>query len=202
VIRPDDNSYLVTFADSPIFLAMLPAPMANQTERPKATRLQVFVAIFAALLPYVGGGVLVTLTRGIGWLALAGAAISVISTSAAYTLRKSTNPVTAKKRLKVDPLLYGFEFTFTAILICCVFTRTSVKSPVILCVLGAISWFGMSLWLRSFKVRSRPPALRAHLSLEQRQQRIRIGSWIAFGGACVFVVGAILMEWLQHTAGR
>jgi hypothetical protein len=181
---------------------MLPAPMANQTERPKATRLQVFVAIFAALLPYVGGGVLVTLTRGIGWLALAGAAISVISTSAAYTLRKSTNPVTAKKRLKVDPLLYGFEFTFTAILICCVFTRTSVKSPVILCVLGAISWFGMSLWLRSFKVRSRPPALRAHLSLEQRQQRIRIGSWIAFGGACVFVVGAILMEWLQHTAGR
>ena len=56
---------LVTFADSPIFLAMLPAPMANQTERPKATRLQVFVAIFAALLPYVGGGVLVTLTRGL-----------------------------------------------------------------------------------------------------------------------------------------
>jgi hypothetical protein len=108
VIRPDDNSYLVTFADPSIFLTMLPAPMANQTERPKAAALQVFVAIFAALLPYVGGGVLVTLTRGIGWLALAGAAISVISTSAAYTLRKSTNPVTAKKRLKVDPLLYGF----------------------------------------------------------------------------------------------
>lgn len=31
-----------------------------------------FVAICAALLPYVGGGVLVTLTRGIGWLAPGG----------------------------------------------------------------------------------------------------------------------------------
>ena len=30
-----------------------------------------------------------------------------------------------------------------------------VTFPVILCVLGAISWFWMSLWLRSFKVRSR-----------------------------------------------
>jgi hypothetical protein len=188
---------------------MLPAPMANQTERPKATRLQVFVAICAALLPYVGGGVLVTLTRGIGWLALAGAAICVISTSAAYALRKSTDPVRAKKRLIIDPLLYGFEFAFTAALIRYGFMRhgdvqilnMEMRFPVILCVLGAISWFWMSLWLRS-KVRSLPPASRAHVSLEQRQQRIRIGSWIAFGGACMFVVGAILMAWLQHTAGR
>lgn len=189
---------------------MLPAPMANETERTKATRLQVFVAIFAGLLPYVGGGVLVTLTRGIGWLALAGAAICVISTSTAYALRKSTDPVTAKQRLMIDPLLYGFEFAFTAALICYGFMRhgdvqilnMKMTFPVILCVLGAISWFWMSLWLRIFKVRSRPPALRAHLSLEQRQQRIRIGSWIAFAGACVFVVGAILIAWLQHTAGR
>lgn len=174
--------------------------MVNQTERPKATPLKVFVAVSCALLPYVGG-LLVTLTRRVIWLVLAGVAISVISTSAAYALRKSTDPVRAKKRLKVDPLLYGFEFAFTAILIYCVLTRTTT-TPIILCILGAISWFGMGLWLRSFKVRSKPRASRAHLSLEQRQQRIRMGSWIAFGGACVFVIGAILLAWLQQNAGR
>ena len=174
--------------------------MVNQTERPKATPFKVFVAISCGLLPYVGG-LLVTLTRRIGWLALAGVAISVISTSAAYALRKSTDPVRAKKRLRVDPLLYGFEFASTAILIYCVLTRTTT-TPILLCVLGAISWLGMSLWLRSYKVQSKPPVYRAHLSLEERQQRIRIGSWIAFGLACVLAIGAILIAWLQHTAGR
>lgn len=143
-----------------------------------------------------------TLTRRIGWLALAGVAISVISTSAAYGLRKSTDPVRAKKRLIVDLLLYGFEFAFTAIVIYCVSTRTMRSSPVIICVLGAISWFLVGLWLRSLKAGSKPPASRAHLSLEERQQRIRKVSCIAFGGACVFVVGAILIAWLQHTAAR
>lgn len=183
--------------------------MVNQTERPKPTRTQLFGAILCGLLPYLGG-LIVILTRRIGWLALAGAAICVISTSAAYTLRKATDPVTAKQRLMVDPLLYGFEFAFTAALIRYVFMRhrdvqilnMKMGSPVILCVLGAISWFWTGLWLRSFKVRSKPPASRAHLSLEQRQQRIRMVSWIALGGACFFVIGAILIAWLQHTAGR
>jgi hypothetical protein len=174
--------------------------MVNQTEQPKATPFKVFVAISCGLLPYAGG-LLVTLTRRIGWLAVAGVAISVISTSAAYALRKSTDSVRAKKRLKVDPLLYGFEFAFTAILVYCVLTRTTT-TPIILCILGAISWFGMSVWLRSYKVRSKTPASRAHLSLEERQQKIQTASWIAFGGACLFVVGAILMAWLQHNAGR
>jgi hypothetical protein len=177
----------------------MPAPMVNQTERPKATPFKVFVAISCGLLPYAGG-LLVTLTRRIGWLALAGVAISVISTSAAYVLRKTIDPVRAKKRLKVDPLLYGFEFAFTAILIYCLLTRTTT-TPIILCVFGAISSFGMSLWLRSYKVRSKPPASRAHLSLEERQHRIRTASWIFFGGACLWVFGAILMAWLQRNAG-
>jgi hypothetical protein len=189
---------------------MLLAPMVAQTERRKATVLQVFVVLFAGLLPYVGGGLLLTLTRGIGWLALGGAAICVISTSAAYAIRKSTDPIRARRRLMIDPVLYGSEFAFTAVLIHYVFMRhgdvqifdMKMGPPVILCALGAISWFGMSLWLRSLKVRSKPAASRAHLSLEQRQQRVRIGSWIAFGGACVFVVGAILFAWLQQTALR
>lgn len=174
--------------------------MVNQTERPKATPFEVSVVISCGLLPYAGG-LLVILTRRIGLLALAGVAISVISTSAVYALRKSTDPVRAKKRLKVDPLLYGFEFVSTAIVIYCLLTD-SWNTPIILCGLGAISWFGMTFWLRSYKVRDKPPASRAHLSLEERQRRIRTVSWIAFGTACVFAIGAILFAWLQHTAGR
>jgi len=101
---------------------MQSVPMANQTQRPKAIRLQWLVAISCGLLPYLGG-LLVILTRQIGWLVFAGAVICVISTSAAYVLRKSTDPVTAKQRLMIDPLLYGFEFAFTAVLIRYLFIR-------------------------------------------------------------------------------
>jgi hypothetical protein len=184
--------------------------MANQTERPKATVLQVFKALFAGLLPYVGAGLVVTLTRGIGWVALAGAAICVISTLAAYAMRKSSDPVRAKRRLMIDPALYGSEFVFTAVLIHYVFVRNGdvqifnmkMGSPAILCVLGAISWFVMGLWLRSLKVGSKPPASRAHLSVEQRQQRIRVASWILFGGAFFFVIAAILFVWIEQTGAR
>jgi hypothetical protein len=175
-------------------------PMASQAERPKATPFEVFVAISCGLLPYAGG-LLVILTQRIGWLILAGVAISVVSTSTAYALRKSTDPVKAQKRLKIDSLLYGSEFAFTAILVYSVFKPTPA-TPIILCILGAISFFGMSLWLRSYKVRSKPPASSAHLSLEERQQKIRTASWIFVGGACFFAVAAILMAWLQHNSGR
>jgi hypothetical protein len=197
---------LVTFAaSSDIFLGVLPPQMANQTERPKATVLQVFLALFAGLLPYVGAALVVTLTRGIGWVALASAAICVISTSAAYAMRKSTDPVNAKQRLMIDPALYGSEFAFTAVLIRYVFIRhgdvqifnIKMGSPAILCVLGAISWLVMGLWARSLKVG--PPTSRAHLSVEQRQKRIRLASWILLGGAFFFVIAAILFAWLQQT---
>lgn len=174
--------------------------MVNSTEGPQSTPFKVTLAVSCGLLPYVGG-LLVTLTRNIGWLVLAGVAISLISTSTVYALRKSTDPVKAKKRLNIDPLLYGFEFALTAIAGYCLLTR-SRTTPIILCIFGAISWFGMSLWLRGFKVRSNPPAARSHLSLEERQQKIRTVSWIFFGGAFVFVVGAILITWLQHNSGH
>jgi hypothetical protein len=96
--------------------------MANQTGRSNATRLQLLLAISCGPLPYLGG-FLVTLTRHIGWLAFAGAVIVFLSTSAAYLLRKSRDPVTAKQRLVIDPLLYGFEFVFTAVVIRYLFMR-------------------------------------------------------------------------------
>jgi hypothetical protein len=61
--------------------------------------------------------------------------------------------------------------------------------------------FWTTMTLRNFKVRSKPPASRSHLSLEERQQRIRVGSWIAFGLGCFLVFGAILIAWLAHIRG-
>src|SRR5947209_4795453 len=90
--------------------------MSSPKERPKANRFQRFAAISCGLLPYLGAS-LVTVTREIGWLAIAGAAICVVSTSGAYALRKSADAVTAKHRLMIDPLLYGSEFVLTAVLI-------------------------------------------------------------------------------------
>lgn len=93
--------------------------MANPSEvskRARYTRSQSLLAIVPGLLPYLGG-LLVTVTRNVGWLAFAGALICVVSTSGAYFVRKYRDPVSAKQRLIVDPMLYGFEFIFTAILI-------------------------------------------------------------------------------------
>lgn len=96
------------------------APTANL--RRKATPRELFTALSCGLLPYLGG-LLVIWTRQVGWLALACALICVISTSGAYTLRKSADPDTAKPRLIVDPMLYGVEFALTAVLIRYVFLR-------------------------------------------------------------------------------
>lgn len=79
-------------------------------------RADLLLGICVALLPY-GGGFLVIGTRNIGSLALAGAVICVLCTSAAYFVRRQRDPVRAKHRLIVDPILYGFEFAFTAIVI-------------------------------------------------------------------------------------
>jgi hypothetical protein len=78
----------------------------------------------------------------------------------------------------------------------------TMSFPVVVCLVGAISTFWVTIKLRSFKVGNKPPTSRSHLSLEERQRKIRIASWISFGMACVFVVGAILLEWLEHIGGR
>jgi hypothetical protein len=73
-----------------------------------------------------------------------------------------------------------------------------VNFSVVLCLLGAISSSWVTVKLRNFKVREQPPSSRAHLSVEERQRKIRVASWISFGMACVFVVGAILIAWLDR----
>ena len=74
-----------------------------------------------------------------------------------------------------------------------------VKFPVIVCLVGAVSWFWLTVKLRRFKVRGKPPVSRAHLSQEERQRKIVIGSWITFAGACVFLVGGFVLLWLENS---
>ncbi len=74
-----------------------------------------------------------------------------------------------------------------------------VKFPVIVCLMGAVSWFWLTAKLRRFKVREKPPASRAHLSQAERQRKIVVGSWITFAGACVFLVGGFVIFWLENS---
>jgi hypothetical protein len=89
---------------------------------PKPTRSQLIVALSFGFLPYIGGS-LVIVTRNIIRLTIAGVLICIASTTAAYMLRRIADPVSAKARLIVDPMLYGTEFVFTAVLIRYVFLR-------------------------------------------------------------------------------
>lgn len=88
----------------------------------RATRSQILRASLYGILPYAGG-FLVIITRNIWWLALAGASICFVSTAGTYFLRRTLNPEDAKPRLLADPMLYAFEFLFTAVIIRYVFMR-------------------------------------------------------------------------------
>lgn len=70
--------------------------------------------------------------------------------------------------------------------------------PILICILGAIADFAVWGWLGNYKVRDNPPTSQAHLTREQRQQKIRIVGWIMFGSAWVFLAGAVLLWWLGN----
>ena len=74
-----------------------------------------------------------------------------------------------------------------------------VKFPVIVCFIGAVSWFWFTAKLRRFRVPEKPPASCAHLSREERQRKVVVGSWITFAGACVFLVGGFVLLWLEKS---
>ena len=97
-------------------------PWTPLTVKANVVNRHLLLAISFALLPYFGG-LLVIATRNLGWLALAGALIALVSTSAAYFVRRQRDPATAKQRLILDPMLYGFEFAFSAFVIGYIFLR-------------------------------------------------------------------------------
>jgi hypothetical protein len=95
--------------------------MTNQIDPSKSTRFKL-LAIISGLLPWFGG-LLVTLTRSVARLALAGVLICLLSSTGAYLLRKSRDPVSAKHWLIVEPLLFGCYYLFAVALVRYVFLR-------------------------------------------------------------------------------
>jgi hypothetical protein len=68
-----------------------------------------------------------------------------------------------------------------------------MSSPAVVCLIGAVVWFLFAFWLRSFKVREKPPASRAGLSLEERQKKIKIAMWIAFALGWFMLAAGLLL---------
>jgi hypothetical protein len=69
------------------------------------------------------------------------------------------------------------------------------KFPIIVSVIGAIISFAFAVKLRHFRVPERPPASRAGLSVEERQQKIRIASWFSFSCGCLMLALAAYLVW-------
>lgn len=80
------------------------------------SRGSLFVAVVCGLLPWFGG-LLIVATRSITWLAVAGVAITVLSTTGAYLVRKSRDPIGAKHWLIAEPMLFGCYYLFALVLV-------------------------------------------------------------------------------------
>jgi hypothetical protein len=72
--------------------------------------------------------------------------------------------------------------------------------PVILCLMGSIANLWLWLWLREFRVRERPPASRAKLSVEERQRKVTVAKWIIFASIWFYLAAAVFLAWLQSRA--
>jgi hypothetical protein len=62
-------------------------------------------------------------------------------------------------------------------------------------VVGAVAFFTFTVRLRHLRVSEKPPASRAGLSIEQRQQKIRMASWISFSCGCLMLALAAYLVW-------
>jgi hypothetical protein len=71
-----------------------------------------------------------------------------------------------------------------------------ISFPVVVCLAGAVVDLALWVMLGNFKVREKPPASRAGLSIEERQRKITIGRWIVFASGWVLLGGAFLLAWL------
>ena len=71
--------------------------------------------------------------------------------------------------------------------------RNVHNDPVILCLCGAAANLYAGLLLRKFKVSEIPPRSRAHLSREERQQKITIARRLTHGIVVWLLAGAALL---------
>jgi hypothetical protein len=72
----------------------------------------------------------------------------------------------------------------------------TLSFPVVICLVGSVPFFVSGVKLRHFKVPEKPPASRAGLTIEQRQQKIQFASWLSFALSGFMLFGAILLSWL------
>ena len=75
----------------------------------------------------------------------------------------------------------------------------TLNFPIIVSFIGAIVFFAFAAKLRHFKVSERPPSSRAGLSVEERQRKIRVATWISFVSGCLMLAGALLIAWLANS---
>jgi len=74
-----------------------------------------------------------------------------------------------------------------------------VSFPVVVCIVGAFVDFVIWLRLRNFRVREKAPASRAGLSIEERQRKVTVATWIIFGLGWIMLVGAVILVWLGNS---
>ena len=74
-----------------------------------------------------------------------------------------------------------------------------IQYPSVVSLLGGIYSLYFASKLRKFKVPATAPKSRAHLSLEERQRKIRIGVWLCIAGGVVMIAGAGVLFWLENS---
>jgi hypothetical protein len=68
----------------------------------------------------------------------------------------------------------------------------TITLPAVVSLIGAIAFFNFAVKLRHFKVQEKPPASRAHVSLEERQRKVQIERWTCFAAGWFRLAGAFL----------
>ncbi|MDE3199938.1 MAG: hypothetical protein KGN79_03365 [Acidobacteriota bacterium] len=72
----------------------------------------------------------------------------------------------------------------------------NLNYTVALCLIGSVSNLYVGLQLRRFKVPQTAPRSRAHLTREERQERIKIAERIAYGLSALLLAAAAVFSWL------
>jgi hypothetical protein len=72
----------------------------------------------------------------------------------------------------------------------------AMSFPVVVCLVAAIAGIYVGSKLRRFKVSAVPPKSRSHLSIEERQHKIKIAERFSWGLAIFWLAGAALLAWL------
>ena len=75
----------------------------------------------------------------------------------------------------------------------------TIGFPAVVSFAGAVADFYVWAKLRQFKVREKPPASRAGLTVEERPRKITVAARIVFGSAWLLLLGAFLLLWLENS---